>query len=66
MEKNDLIYRKIYHETPVRIEYFLTEKGIALKSVLDQMAKFSVQFCPKDVFRDGKPRKYEEISKIVS
>jgi DNA-binding HxlR family transcriptional regulator len=66
MEKNDLIYRKIYHETPVRIEYFLTEKGIALKSILDQMAKFSVQFCPKAVFRDGKARKYKEISKIVT
>jgi hypothetical protein len=30
------------------------------------MATFSVHFCPKDVFKDGKPRKYEEISKIVS
>jgi DNA-binding HxlR family transcriptional regulator len=57
---------KIYHETPIRIEYFLTEKGSALKSILDQMATFSVQFCPKDVFKDGKPRKYEEMSKIVS
>jgi DNA-binding HxlR family transcriptional regulator len=66
MEKNGLISRKIYHETPIRIEYFLTDKGSALKSILDQMATFSVQFCPKDVFKDGKPRKYEEISKIVS
>lgn len=66
MEKNGLISRKIYHETPIRIEYFLTEKGSALKSILDQMATFSVQFCPKEVFKDGKPRKYEEISKIVS
>jgi DNA-binding HxlR family transcriptional regulator len=66
MEKNGLISRKIYHETPIKIEYFLTEKGSALKSILDQMATFSVQFCPKDVFKDGKPRKYEEISKIVS
>jgi DNA-binding HxlR family transcriptional regulator len=65
MEKNGLIHRKIYHETPIKIEYFLTEKGIALKSILDQMATFSVQFCPKDVFKDGKPRTYEEISKIV-
>jgi DNA-binding HxlR family transcriptional regulator len=65
MEKNGLIHRKIHHETPIRIEYFLTEKGIALKSILDQMATFSVQFCPKDVFKDGKPRTYEEISKIV-
>ena len=26
MEKNGLIRRKIYHETPIRIEYYLTEK----------------------------------------
>jgi DNA-binding HxlR family transcriptional regulator len=30
MEKNGLIHRKIYHETPIRIEYCLTEKGKAL------------------------------------
>ena len=66
MEKNGLILRKIYHETPVRIEYYLTEKGEHLKSILDQMAIFSVQFCAKDVFNDGKPRTYEEISKITS
>ena len=66
MEKNGLIHRKIYHETPIRIEYYLTEKGKHLESILDQMAMFSVQFCAKDVFKDGKPRMYEEISKITS
>jgi DNA-binding HxlR family transcriptional regulator len=66
MEKNGLIHRRIYHETPIRIEYYLTEKGKSLKSILDQMAMFSVQFCAKDVFKDGKPRMYEEISKITS
>jgi DNA-binding HxlR family transcriptional regulator len=66
MEKNGLIQRKIYHETPVRIEYNLTQKGRNLKSILDQMAVFSVQFCVKDVFEDGKPRTNKEISKILS
>jgi DNA-binding HxlR family transcriptional regulator len=66
MEKNGLIHRKIYRETPIRIEYYLTEKGKALKSILDQMAMFSVQFCAKDVFKGGKPRMYEEISKIIT
>ena len=37
MEKNGLIRRKIYHETPIRIEYYLTKKGLELKSILDQM-----------------------------
>jgi DNA-binding HxlR family transcriptional regulator len=56
MEKNSLIQRKIYHEIPIRIEYYLTEKGKALKSIPDQMAAFSVQYCAKDIFEDGKPR----------
>ena len=42
MEKSGLIRRKVYStETPVRIGYFLAEKGSALKSILDQMAIFS-------------------------
>ena len=65
MEKDGLIHRKIYHETPIRIEYYLTEKGKNLKSILDQMALFSAQFCVKDVFVDGKPRTNKEISKIL-
>ena len=52
MEKNGLMYRKIYNETPIRIEYYLTEKGKALKSVPDQMAGFSAQYCAKDIFKD--------------
>ena len=56
MEKTALIKRKVYSEIPVRVEYFLTEKGIALKPILDQMASFSIQYCSRDVFKDGKPR----------
>ena len=56
MEKTGLIKRKVYSEIPVRVEYFLTEKGIALKPILDQMASFSIQYCSRDVFKDGKPR----------
>ena len=63
MEKNGLVYRKVYHETPIRIEYYLTEKGKALKSVLDQMAGFSARYCPKDVFKDGKPRTFQQTDK---
>lgn len=55
MEKTGLIKRKVYSEIPVRVEYFLTEKGTALKSILDQMASFSIQYCSRDVFKGGKP-----------
>jgi DNA-binding HxlR family transcriptional regulator len=57
MEKSGLIRRKVCStETPVRIGYFLTEKGSALKSILNQMAIFSMRHCAKEVFKDRKPR----------
>ncbi len=61
MEKYGLIERKVYPETPIRIEYSLTEKGRALKPILEQMAAFSMRCCSKDVFRDGKPRAFQEV-----
>jgi len=61
MEKEGLIQRKVYHETPVRVEYSLTEKAKALQPILEQMAAFSMQCCSKDVFKDGKPRTFQEI-----
>lgn len=61
MEKDGLIKREVFSETPVRIEYTLTEKGMALQPILDQMAEFSMKFCARDVFKDGKARKLEEV-----
>ena len=61
MEKDDLIERKIYHDTPVRIEYTITEKGRALEPILDQMSAFSMKYCAKDIFKDGKARKPEQV-----
>ncbi len=61
MEKNGLIQRSVYPGTPVKIQYFLTKKGRALNPILEQMAVFSMQYCAKDVFKDGKPRTYKEV-----
>ena len=61
MEKNGLIERKVFPETPIRIEYYITEKGKALKPILEQMAAFSIQYCCEDVFKDGKPRTFREV-----
>ena len=61
MEKDGLIKREIFHERPVKIEYALTEKGKALHPVLDQMASYSTQYCAKEVFKDGKERKLEDV-----
>jgi DNA-binding HxlR family transcriptional regulator len=62
MEKSGLIRRKVHHqETPVRIEYYPTEKGLALQPILDMMAAYSMKYCSKDVFKDSKPRNFKEI-----
>lgn len=51
LERNDLIGRKIYPEVPPRVEYFLTEKGMALKPVLEQLAAFSIHNYRAQIFR---------------
>lgn len=61
MEKNDIIERSVFPGTPVKIEYTITKKGKALKPILEQMAAFSMQYCPKDVFKDGKPRTFKQV-----
>ena len=61
MEKDGLIERKVYPDTPIRVEYTITEKGRALEPILDQMSAFSMKYCAKDIFKDGKARKLEQV-----
>ncbi len=61
MQKNGLVERKVYPGTPVKIEYLLSEKGMALKPVLDQLMLFSMQHYPQDVCRDGMPKAFEDL-----
>src|SRR3712207_8806984 len=48
-------------ETPLKVEYFRTEKGLSIKPILDQMAAFCLQYYSKDVFKDGKPRSLQDV-----
>ncbi|MBC8060445.1 MAG: helix-turn-helix transcriptional regulator [Clostridiaceae bacterium] len=41
LEKMGIIKRSVYPETPVRIEYELTEKGFDLKSTFEEIQKWS-------------------------
>jgi DNA-binding HxlR family transcriptional regulator len=41
LEKEGIIIRKVYPETPVRIEYELTEKGRDLQSAMDEIPKWA-------------------------
>jgi len=61
MEKTKLVKRKVYPDTPIRTEYTITEKGEALKPIIEQMAAFSMKYCSCDVFKDGKPRTVEQV-----
>ena len=61
MEKNGIIERTVFPGTPVRIEYNVTKKGKALKPILEQMAAFSMQYCAKEIFKDGEPRTYKDV-----
>jgi DNA-binding HxlR family transcriptional regulator len=54
LERNDLIGTKVYPELPPRVEYSLSERGMALKSMLEQLAAFSMQNYSDQIFR----RKY--------
>ncbi|MDF2892922.1 MAG: HxlR family transcriptional regulator [Clostridia bacterium] len=41
LEAEGIIKRTVYPETPVRIEYELTDKGIALKPAMDEVQKWA-------------------------
>jgi DNA-binding HxlR family transcriptional regulator len=62
MERLGLIKRKVYsNKRPIRVEYSLTQKGLALQPILDMMAAYSMKYCSKDIFKDAKPREFKEI-----
>ena len=62
MQRLGLIKRKVYsNERPIRVEYSLTQKGLALQPILDMMAAYSMKYCSKDIFKDAKPREFKEI-----
>jgi DNA-binding HxlR family transcriptional regulator len=44
LEKEKILIRTVYPETPVRIEYTLTKKGISLKPVMQSIEVWSNQW----------------------
>ena len=41
LEKEGIVIRKVYPETPVRIEYELSEKGMELETVMNEIQKWA-------------------------
>lgn len=60
MERNGLVERRIFHESPVRIEYHLTEKGRDLLPILEQVSAFSMKHAP-EIFADGNPSSFQQV-----
>jgi DNA-binding HxlR family transcriptional regulator len=44
LERRGIIARKVYPETPPRVEYSLTEKGWELHSLLSQIAEWATKW----------------------
>jgi len=61
MEAECLITRKSFNESPPRVEYYVTQKGKSIEPILEQMAAFSLYFYPEIIFKDKKPRTFEEF-----
>lgn len=60
LEKLGIIKRRIVSEYPIKVEYELTDLGKAFEPVLLAAGAFSMRYMPKAVFKDGRPRLFEQ------
>lgn len=49
MEAAGIVVRNVYPETPVRIEYTLTDKGLALQPVMEAIGQWAEQWVTESV-----------------
>lgn len=52
LENQGIVKRDVYPETPVRIEYSLTEKGLSLKPLMDEIQKWSQDWIETDTTKE--------------
>jgi len=48
LEKHEIITRKVYPEVPPRVEYSLTEKGLALVPIIEAMLEWGGRYLPAE------------------
>jgi DNA-binding HxlR family transcriptional regulator len=48
LEEEGIVERKVYPETPVRIEYSLTDKGYSLEPLMKNIEKWSQEWIEKE------------------
>jgi len=56
LEEYGLVKRKVIPGRPAHTEYSPTEKGMAVRGILAEIASFSIKYEPEIVFVDKKPR----------
>ena len=44
LERDNLVHRKVYPEVPPRVEYSMTEEGLSLEPVLNEMCKWGQKY----------------------
>ena len=66
MELDGLIVRRVYPETPVRIEYELTQKAKNLRPILEQLGEYSTRYCASNIFKDKRPRRFKDVLEGIS
>jgi DNA-binding HxlR family transcriptional regulator len=56
LEDYGLVKRRVIPGRPAHTEYSPTEKGMAVRGILAEIASFSIKYEPEIVFVDKKPR----------
>jgi DNA-binding HxlR family transcriptional regulator len=60
LEEEGIVQRQTYPEVPPRVEYVLTDKGLALVPLIEDMRTYGREWlgaeCEDDSSRDGAPR----------
>ena len=57
LEEYGLVIRKVIPGKPAHTEYSPTEKGMAVRGILAEIASFSTMYEPEIIFVDKKPTK---------
>jgi DNA-binding HxlR family transcriptional regulator len=53
LEVNNLVNRKVMNTKPITVEYSITEYGKTLSPLIDEMAKWGIDYRKKVYFQEG-------------
>lgn len=63
LERENIVKRDVYPETPVRIEYTLTEKGMALGPVIEEIQRWAEEWVTPDSITEEAKQVENETAK---